>query len=173
MLLALAPMKDVTDLAFLNTLKDLNSLPDYFITEYFRTVAHHKKMSPYILRSIDENPTGRPIYGQLVGHEPEYLARDAQVLMEHACAGVDLNMGCPAPKITGSGAGSALPYNAAKSASDMRSRTGIAYASGECSASAKLPSSSTVTSPLTSPADAATIILCVPLAVNQPPRFAE
>ena len=27
MLLALAPMKDVTDLAFLNTLKDLNSLP--------------------------------------------------------------------------------------------------------------------------------------------------
>lgn len=61
MLLALAPMKDVTDLAFLNTLKDLNSLPDYFITEYFRTVAHHKKMSPYILRSIDENPTGRPI----------------------------------------------------------------------------------------------------------------
>ena len=77
MLLALAPMKDVTDLAFLNTLKDLNSLPDYFITEYFRTVAHHKKMSPYILRSIDENPTGRPIYGQLVGHEPEYLARDA------------------------------------------------------------------------------------------------
>lgn len=49
MLLALAPMKDVTDLAFLNTLKDLNSLPDYFITEYFRTVAHHKKMSPYIL----------------------------------------------------------------------------------------------------------------------------
>ncbi len=43
MLLALAPMKDVTDLAFLNTLKDLNSLPDYFITEYFRTVAHHKK----------------------------------------------------------------------------------------------------------------------------------
>lgn len=43
MLLALAPMKDVTDLAFLNTLKDLNSLPDYFITEYFRTVAHHKR----------------------------------------------------------------------------------------------------------------------------------
>lgn len=60
MLLALAPMKDVTDLAFLKTLKDLNSLPDYFITEYFRTVAHHKKMSPYILRSIDENPTGAP-----------------------------------------------------------------------------------------------------------------
>ena len=108
MLLALAPMKDVTDLAFLKTLKDLNSLPDYFITEYFRTVAHHKKMSPYILRSIDENPTGRPIYGQLVGHEPEYLARDALALMEHDCAGVDLNMGCPAPMVCRRNAGGGM-----------------------------------------------------------------
>lgn len=89
MLLALAPMKDVTDLAFIKTLNDLNSLPDYFITEYFRTVAHHKKMAPYIMRSIDENPTGRPIYGQLVGQEPEHLVRDALNLMNHACAGVD------------------------------------------------------------------------------------
>ena len=65
-------------------------------------------MSPYILRSIDENPTGRPIYGQLVGHEPEYLARDAQVLMEHACAGVDLNMGCPAPIVCRRNAGGGM-----------------------------------------------------------------
>lgn len=108
MLLALAPMKDVTDLAFLHTLNDLNSLPDYFITEYFRTIAHHKKMSPYILRSIDENPTKRPIFGQLVGHEPEYLARDAQVLMKHNCAGVDLNMGCPAPMVCRKNAGGGM-----------------------------------------------------------------
>lgn len=108
MLLALAPMKDVTDLAFLKTLKDLDSLPDYFITEYFRTVAHHKKMSPYIMRSIDENPARIPIYGQLVGHDPEYLARDALNLMEHACAGVDLNMGCPAPIVCRRGAGGGM-----------------------------------------------------------------
>lgn len=109
MLLALAPMKDVTDLAFIKTLNDLNSLPDYFITEYFRTVAHHKKMDPYIMRSIDENPTGRPIYGQLVGQEPEYLVRDALNLMKnHACAGVDLNMGCPAPIVCRRGAGGGM-----------------------------------------------------------------
>ena len=108
MLLALAPMKDVTDLAFIKTLNDLNSLPDYFITEYFRTVAHHKKMAPYIMRSIDENPTGRPIYGQLVGQEPEHLVRDALNLMNHACAGVDLNMGCPAPIVCRRGAGGGM-----------------------------------------------------------------
>lgn len=65
-------------------------------------------MSPYILRSIDENPTGRPIYGQLVGHEPEYLARDALALMEHDCAGVDLNMGCPAPMVCRRNAGGGM-----------------------------------------------------------------
>ncbi len=108
MLLALAPMKDVTDLAFIKTLNDLNSLPDYFITEYFRTVAHHKKMSPYILRSIDENPTPCPIYGQLVGAEPEYLTRDALALMRHKCAGVDLNMGCPAPIVCRRNAGGGM-----------------------------------------------------------------
>lgn len=108
MLLALAPMKDVTDLAFIKTLNDLNSLPDYFITEYFRTVAHHKKMAPHIMRSIDENPTGRPIYGQLVGQEPEFLVRDALNLMKHACAGVDLNMGCPAPIVCRRGAGGGM-----------------------------------------------------------------
>ncbi len=109
MQLALAPMKDVTDLAFLRTLNDLDSLPDFFITEYFRTVAHHKKLTPYILRSIDENPTPCPIYGQLVGAEPEYLARDARALMQHeGCAGVDLNMGCPAPIVCRRNAGGGM-----------------------------------------------------------------
>lgn len=108
MLLALAPMKDITDLAFIQTLNDLNSLPDYFVTEYFRTVAHHHKLSPHILRSIDDNPTGRPIYGQLVGHDPECLVRDARALMNHACAGVDLNMGCPAPIVCRRGAGGGM-----------------------------------------------------------------
>lgn len=108
MILALAPMKDVTDLAFIQTLNDLNSLPDYFITEYFRTVGHHKKMDPYIMRSIDENPTSKPIYGQLVGNESEYLVRDALHLMQHSCAGVDINMGCPAPLVCRRGAGGGM-----------------------------------------------------------------
>lgn len=108
MLLALAPMKDVTDIAFIRTLNNLGSLPDYFITEYFRTIGHHKKMSPYILQSIDENPTSRPIFGQLVGSEPEFLARDAKNLLSHPVAGVDINMGCPAPIVCRRNAGGGM-----------------------------------------------------------------
>ena len=86
MILALAPMKDVTDLAFLLTLHELGTLPDYFITEYFRTVPHHKKLNPYILGSITKNPTGKPVWGQLVGTDPHSLARDAKKLMENGAA---------------------------------------------------------------------------------------
>jgi tRNA-dihydrouridine synthase C len=96
MLLALAPMKDMTNLAFLRILSALGTLPDYFITEYFRSNPHLKCPDPFVMRSIDENPTGKPIFGQLVGSDTPSLVRDALDIMKHPVAGVDLNMGCPA-----------------------------------------------------------------------------
>ncbi len=108
MLLALAPMKDITDLAFLRVLTSLGTLPDYFITEYFRSSPHHSKPDPKILRSIDENPTRCPIYAQFVGSDRDSLVRDARLLMEHPVAGVDLNMGCPAHLVCHKNAGGGL-----------------------------------------------------------------
>lgn len=108
MILALAPMKDITDLAFIKTLNDLNTLPDYFITEYFRTVPHHKKLDPYILQSITKNPTNKPVWGQLVGTDAPSLVRDALKLLQNGAAGVDLNMGCPAPLVCRKNAGGGM-----------------------------------------------------------------
>ena len=45
---------------------------------------------------------------QLFGREPEIVARAAQALTEAGFEFIDLNFGCPAPKITGNGEGSAL-----------------------------------------------------------------
>ena len=45
---------------------------------------------------------------QLFGREPEYIARAAQILEDRGFAFIDLNFGCPAPKITGNGEGSAM-----------------------------------------------------------------
>lgn len=109
MLLALAPMKDVTDLPFLRVLTALGSLPDYLITEYFRVSPHHVKMEPGILRAIDENPTGKPVYGQLVGSDAPSIVRDAkELLLNHPVAGVDLNMGCPAQIVCRKNAGGGM-----------------------------------------------------------------
>lgn len=45
---------------------------------------------------------------QLFGREPEYIARAAQMLESWGFQFIDLNFGCPAPKITGNGEGSAM-----------------------------------------------------------------
>ena len=50
----------------------------------------------------------KPIAMQIFGAEPEILARAAKILADRGADIIDLNMGCPVPKITKTGAGSAL-----------------------------------------------------------------
>lgn len=51
---------------------------------------------------------------QLFGSEPEYLAEAARQLEDAGFQFIDLNFGCPAPKITGNGEGSALMRDPAR-----------------------------------------------------------
>ncbi len=96
-LTALAPMQDVTDLAFMRVVAHYGA-PDYFFTEFFR-VHSQSRPEKHILRSIDENTTGRPVFAQLIGEDLHHLARTATDLLRHPVAGIDLNLGCPAPKV--------------------------------------------------------------------------
>ena len=96
-LTALAPMQDVTDLAFMGIIAHYGA-PDYFFTEFFRVHAQSRP-EKHILRSIDENATGRPVFAQLIGEDLGHLARTAEELLRHNVAGIDLNLGCPAPKV--------------------------------------------------------------------------
>ena len=96
-LTALAPMQDVTDLAFMQVIAHYGA-PDYFFTEFFRVHAQ-SHLEKHILRSIDENTTGRPVFAQLIGEDLHHLARTATELLRHPVAGIDLNLGCPAPKV--------------------------------------------------------------------------
>jgi len=96
-LTALAPMQDVTDLAFMRVMAHYGA-PDYFFTEFFRVHAQSRP-EKHILRSIDENETGRPVFAQLIGEDLNHLQRTAEELLTHNVAGIDLNLGCPAPKV--------------------------------------------------------------------------
>jgi tRNA-dihydrouridine synthase B len=96
-LTALAPMQDVTDVAFMGVIAHYGS-PDYYFTEYFR-VHVSSTLERHIVRSITENPTGRPVFAQMIGESVPDLTRTAGELERLPVAGVDLNMGCPAPKI--------------------------------------------------------------------------
>lgn len=108
MLVALAPMQDVTDLAFLRTLARLGSLPDMLVTPYFRSSHASCAMAEAQVRMARENETGVPLLAQLAGSEPAALARDARVLMQLPVAGINLNAGCPSPLVNRHGAGAAL-----------------------------------------------------------------
>lgn len=104
--LVLAPMQDVTDLPFMRVLARRGA-PDWFVTEYFR-VHPESRLEAYILRSIDENETGRPVFAQMIGRDIPHLVRTARELMEHPVAGIDLNLGCPAPIVCRKDAGGGL-----------------------------------------------------------------
>ena len=96
-LTALAPMQDVTDLAFMRVIAHYGP-PDYFFTEFFRVHAQSRP-ERHILRSIDENDTGRPVFAQLIGEDTAHIARTVAELARRPIAGIDLNLGCPAPKV--------------------------------------------------------------------------
>jgi len=104
--LVLAPMQDVTDLPFLRLMAERGGADLYF-TEYFR-VHTTAQLERYTLRSITENPTGRPIVAQLIGNDPAALARAAKELQRYPVAGIDLNLGCPAPIVYRKCAGGGL-----------------------------------------------------------------
>lgn len=101
-------MQDVTDLAFMRTLARLGTLPDDWVTPYFRSTRTTCALAEANLRCILENETGVPIWAQLAGSEPEALARDARYLLQLPVAGIQLNAGCPSPLVNRHGAGAAL-----------------------------------------------------------------
>ncbi len=104
--LALAPMQDVTDLAFWKLMASYGGADLYF-TEYFR-VTRDSRLDRHILRSVTENPTGRPAIAQMIGNDIDAMVRTAKELQKHAVAGIDLNLGCPAPVVYRKCAGGGL-----------------------------------------------------------------
>lgn len=110
--LALAPMQDVTDLPFWRLMTHYGGADLYF-TEYFR-VHVDSRLNKTILRSLTENPTGRPAIAQMIGNDIPSLVRIARELQQYPIAGVDLNLGCPAPVVYRKCAGGGLLREPAK-----------------------------------------------------------
>jgi tRNA-dihydrouridine synthase len=99
-------MQDVTDWAFWRLLARYGG-PDLYFTEYFR-VYPNSRLDRSILKSVVENPTGRPAVAQLIGNDIPELVRTARELQHYPVAAVDLNLGCPAPVVYRKCAGGGL-----------------------------------------------------------------
>lgn len=101
----LAPMAGITDHAFRSFMKKLDA--SVVVTELISaTGIDYKSQRTLDLMSFDESQ--RPIGIQLFGEDAEVLARGAQVVESQGADFVDLNFGCPVPKVVKKGAGSAM-----------------------------------------------------------------
>lgn len=115
---ALAPMAGVTDMPF--RLLCFEQGCDWATTEMVSARGYmcgHKK-SRAVRELLRRDPTEGAVALQIFGHEPDALGEAVRMLSEQGFCGIDVNMGCPAPKIVGNGDGSALlkDLNAARQA---------------------------------------------------------
>lgn len=101
----LAPMAGVTDYAYRRICAGIGAA--YTITEMVSSKAiQFGDQKTRELAALDDE--ARPTAIQLFGNEPDTMAFAAEKLMEHRPDAIDINMGCPVPKIAGNGSGSAL-----------------------------------------------------------------
>ena len=104
----LAPMAGVTDLPFRLLCKE--NCCGYLYTEMVsaKAIMYNNKNTESLLTVTEgENP----IAVQLFGSEPEVMAEAAKRMEERPFDVIDVNMGCPVPKVVNNGEGSALMKN--------------------------------------------------------------
>ena len=104
--LALAPMAGVTDLAFRHICREHGAALTVTEMVSAKALCYKDKKTPRLLElGADEHPAA----AQIFGHEPDTMAEGAKLALEKSgCDIIDINMGCPAPKIVNNGDGSAL-----------------------------------------------------------------
>ena len=103
--LFLGPMAGVTDWAFRNICAELGA--DVTVTEMVssRALVYQDKKSQALLKKNENCLCG----AQIFGNDPEIMAQAAVLALEHSgCDFLDINMGCPMPKIANSGDGCGL-----------------------------------------------------------------
>lgn len=101
----LAPMAGITDLAFRVLCKEHGA--DLVVSEMIssRGLHYKDKKTNELLKT---NTLESPLIVQLFGNEPEVMSEAAKILEDAGVKYLDINMGCPAPKIVKNGDGCSL-----------------------------------------------------------------
>ena len=103
--LILAPMAGITDLSFRRIVKSFDV--DLVTSEMVSSegLVRNKASTKMLLQSHAEE---KPLAIQLFGSDPRVVAEAARIVEDEGADIIDLNMGCPVPKVVRQGAGAAL-----------------------------------------------------------------
>ena len=103
----LAPTAGITNTAFRRLCREYGA--GLYVTEMVTSRALVER-SPKSMRIIQHEPYETPRSVQLYGVDPETIGQAVRMLVDEDRADhIDLNFGCPVPKVTRKGGGSALP----------------------------------------------------------------
>lgn len=103
--LVLAPMAGITDLPFRIICRELGAGLMFSEMVSAEALVREHKRTFSMLRT---DPAERPVVFQIFGADPTALADAARIVSSGEADFIDINMGCPVPKVLKSGAGSAL-----------------------------------------------------------------
>ncbi len=106
--IALAPMAGVTDLPFRLLCKEQGCGLMYTEMVSAKALLYKNRNTKPLLET---RPEESPVAVQLFGSDPEIMSEMAMQLEEGPYAIIDVNMGCPVPKIVNNGEGSSLMKN--------------------------------------------------------------
>ena len=104
----LAPMAGVTDLPFRLLCKEQGAGLVCMEMISAKAIAFHNRNT---IKLMQIDPRERPVSLQLFGSDPEVISEVAREIEDQPFDILDINMGCPVPKIVGNGEGSALMKN--------------------------------------------------------------
>jgi nifR3 family TIM-barrel protein len=104
----LAPMAGITNIAFRRLCREQGA--GLFVCEMITSRALVER-NPKTLRMVTFAEGERPRSLQLYGVDPDTVARAVRMVVEEDLADhIDMNFGCPVPKVTRKGGGAALPW---------------------------------------------------------------
>ena len=108
----LAPMEDVTDAAFRQTLVKFGSIPHVFFTE-FTNIDGLILGLPQVFHRLLPVPKimGIPTIAQIWGQNIQGFKQAVPLILSMGYWGIDLNMGCPVKNVVKKGLGAALSSN--------------------------------------------------------------
>ncbi|MFA5173107.1 MAG: tRNA-dihydrouridine synthase [Candidatus Paceibacterota bacterium] len=107
---SLAPMADVTDSAFRQTILKFGR-PAVFFTWFVSADGLASAGKKNLLRDLSFVEKERPLVAQIFGANPENFSAAVKIIKNLGFDGIDINMGCPEKKIMKQGAGAALIDN--------------------------------------------------------------
>ena len=104
----LSPMAGVTDLPFRTICKEKGCGMLYTEMINAKALCYDDENTKKMLNLEDD---GHPVAVQIFGSDPEYMGKAASIMNQYTNDILDINMGCPAPKVIKNGDGSALMRN--------------------------------------------------------------